>query len=336
MEVFDCLIIGGGPAGLYASFYAGLRDLKVAILEAQEQLGGKLQFYPEKMVWDVGAMPPTKGKQITQNLIEQATLFKPSIYLNTKITHIQKQNDYFQLTAQDGQTFLGKSILLCIGGGIYQPKRLQCEIEATANKKIYAHFPNPSQLKGKTLLVSGGGNSAADYALEALHYQADVKLCYRGTKLKAHEAQIKQFTQAGGQILLNHTISAVHWVNQQLQISFTNQQPVFCDYLLVQHGYHHEGSLLKHGGIDFHLQEQGLLDCPHPSLTNQPGIFAAGDVQHFKGKVNLLAGAFQDAAYAVNQIKVYLDHTSQPFEMVSSHNHKFDQKNQSLFQEEMT
>lgn len=333
MEIFDCLIIGGGPAGLYASFYAGLRDLNVAILEAQDHLGGKLHFYPEKMVWDVGAMPPTKGKQIQQNLIEQAQLFKPTIFLNTKIIHIEKQEALFQVTAQNGQKFLGKTILLCIGGGIYRPKMLQCSIDSAAQSRIYTHFPNPMLLKDKRLLVSGGGNSAIDYALEALNYQSKVSLCYRGAKLKAHEAQCKQFKQSGGEILLNHTIQTIQLVNQQLQITFTNQQTIYCDYLLVQHGYYHEADLLHQADLAFCLHEHMYLNCTQPGLTNQPGIFAAGDVQYFQGKLNLLAGAFQDAAYAINQIKVYLDCHSQPFAMVSSHNHKFDEKNQRLFQQ---
>ncbi len=334
--IADVLIIGGGPTGLYASFYAGLRDLSVVLFEAQAELGGKINFYPEKMVWDVGALPPTKGKKVKEHLIEQAKLFDPTVYMKTKIIALTKEDDLFYAVDDQGRTHVGRTVLVCIGGGVVSPQKLPCFIHNNVDNYIHYQFPDQQAIQGKHLVISGGGDAAVDYAIEAVSYGAKVTLCYRGEKLKAHEAQVKKMKAEGIQVLMNHTIDGVNQAetfNMVLRLkNSANHETIdfLCDHLLIQHGYDRDSGLLDKVSFDLARHEDFYLNCEIPTKTSHPGVFAAGDIHYLKGKGNLLAGAFQDAAQAVNQIKHYLEPTSVPQAMVSSHNEKFSERNRQL------
>lgn len=329
-SIIDLIIVGGGPAGLYAAFYGGLRDLSIALLEARGTLGGKINFYPEKFVWDIGALPATQGKKVRQNLIEQAETFGPEISLNTKVTHITQKNNLFYVTDNQNQTRVCRSILLAVGGGVVAPKKLSVPINEELSSNVHYAFPNHQAIKGKRLVISGGGDAALDYGNECLDYAKEVFVVYRGNSLKALEASHRNFLEKGGQLLLNQEIHGVRQgSSHEMEIVLSNQV-LATDHLLIQHGYDRDSSLLDNLPFTFEKVDNFYLHCDIPTQTNIPGIFAAGDIQTSKGKLHLLAGAFQDAANSINLIKQYLDPESHQQAMVSSHNHKFDEKNHLL------
>ncbi|MGM0125359.1 ferredoxin/flavodoxin-NADP+ reductase [Enterococcus sp. AZ194] len=329
----DLVIIGGGPAGLYGAFYAGLRDISVTLLEAQEELGGKLNFYPEKFVWDVGGLPPTKGKIIRENLIQQATTFEATIYTKAKAVQIKQEEQLFYVEDATGRIHPCRAILFAIGGGIVSPTKLELVISEELQSAIHYTFPSQKELRGKQILVSGGGDAAVDYANDCLKYAHQVKLIYRGNKLKAHETAIRNFQTNGGEILLN---SEIHQIDKshsgQLRLQLKNQMMLEADHLLVQHGHERDSSFLETLEFSFAKEQDFYFSCEEPTKTNVEGIYAAGDIQFSKGKLYLLAGAFQDAATSINQIKQYLAPESSNYAMVSSHNHKFDQRNDALIE----
>ncbi|MFV0558263.1 MAG: NAD(P)/FAD-dependent oxidoreductase [Enterococcus sp.] len=329
--IVDVVIIGGGPAGLYATFYGGLRELSVTVLEATEVLGGKINFYPEKFVWDIGALPPSLGREVRANLIKQAQTFNPNIFLNSKACQINKVDDFFHVSDEQGRIHVCRAVLFAIGGGVVAPKKLSAEIADEVSDMIHYAFPNRQAITGKRLVVSGGGDAAVEYATQCLEYAAEVFIFYRGEKLKALEASVAKFKKNGGQFVLNTTIQEVRQGSSHHMELVTDQELFHADHLLVQHGYNRDGSLLDELSFALTKEDDFYLYCEEPTCTNIPGLFAAGDVQFSKGKLYLLAGAFQDAATSINQIKHYLDPQSHQRGMVSSHNHKFDELNQELF-----
>jgi thioredoxin reductase (NADPH) len=338
-EVHDVTIIGAGPAGLYSAFYAGLREMKTKIIEYQPFLGGKVNVYPEKMIWDVGGLTPVTGEQLIKQLIQQGTTFDPTIVLNEKVVSIAEEEGCFALHTNSGQIHYSKTVIIAIGAGILKPMKLQVEgaekFEVTNlhyTVKSYARFHN------KTVLISGGGNSALDWASELSDVAKKVYLTYRKDSLKGHEATITKVQKHGVVCLLNTEIEQLiasddHSVIERVVLRHHGDNAVTeleVDEVIVCHGYESEKELIHNSKVQIRMKDEYCIDGTPLSETSVPGIFAAGDILKHDGKLFLIAGAFQDAANAVNRAKQFITPDAASYGMVSSHNDLFKEKNKEL------
>ncbi len=339
MELYDVTIIGGGPAGLYSAFYSGLRNMKTKIIEVQSILGGKVNIYPEKMLWDVGGQPPIQAQHFIHNLIQQAMTFEPTVCLNTKVDNITKVENYFVIATNDGKLHYSKTILVAVGGGILNPIKLDLE-GAKKYEMTNLHYTilGLERFKNKTVLVSGGGNGAIDWAVELLYVAEEVIVVYRKDQLTAHEAQIEKLKAHGVKILLNAKIKKLvsneekTIINEVVIDNAGDEQILIVDDILICHGYNREISLTYSKEIQPELHEEYYLVSKGKCMTNIPGIFGAGDIMSYEDKVNLLIGTFQDAVLAVNSAKLFIQPDASKIGMVSSHNDMFEQKNRELLE----
>lgn len=340
-DVFDITIIGAGPAGLYSAFYSGLRGLKTKVLDAQNVLGGKLNVYMEKMVWDVGGQPPLPAAQLIDQLVKQATTFHPTICLETKVTKIERlEDDTFALYTKTGDVHYSKTVVLALGSGILKPQKLTME-GADRFEVANLHYVVKSlrQFEGRHVVISGGGNAAIDWANELAPLAASVTVVYRKEAFTgAHEAQIEQLMQSGATCLFNTTICklladqeghAIDRVEVKDELTGETSQ-LEVDEVIINHGYEIDAELLQNSSFDFELDEYSRVIGSDASETSVPGIFAAGDILIHSSKVNLIAGCFHDAANAVNRAKLYIEPTAEKVAMVSSHNDVFKEKNKEL------
>lgn len=344
-DIYDVTIIGGGPAGLYSAFYSGLRGLKTKLIESQEQLGGKVLLYPEKLIWDIGGHPPILGEQLVKQMIAQAKTFDPTILTGTKVDFIERLNELFVLHTAQGEKHYSKTILLAIGGGIIHPQKLTLEgAEKYEMSNLHYTVQSYKRFVGKDIIISGGGNTAIDWAVELSPIAKNVTVVYRKDMLSAHEATIQEALDAGVQIECNTTITklsanidktAIEFVtceNSQTKQSYTRQ----IDEVIVSHGYNREASLIFDEAISIPKKDDYYFEAKATGETAQPGIFAAGDIISFEGKIHLLLGTFQDAANAVNSIKTYLEPSAHRNAVVSSHNEAFKEKNRSIIENSLT
>lgn len=339
IEIFDLTIIGGGPAGLYSAFYGGLREMKTKIIEAQPELGGKIHVYPEKVIWDVGGLGPITGAKLIEQLKKQAMTFNPEVVVNEKILSISRRDGLFIMKSDSGSIHYSKSIIVAIGSGILKPQKLKLEgAEKYEMSNLHYMVNSLKYFKDRTVVISGGGNSAIDWANSLEPVAKKVYLVHRRDCFSGHESQVTQLMNSSVECIFNSSITNLIANENHTSIAsveLTNQKtgeihslPV--DEILINHGFDQDASLLEKSELDVVLIDNFFIDGTPTSETSVPGLYAAGDILKHEGKLNLIAGTFQDAANAVNKAKQFIEPAADNAAMVSSHNKVFSERNKEL------
>lgn len=338
LELFDTTIIGGGPAGLYAAFYSGMRDMKTKLIDAQSELGGKLLIYPEKMIWDVGAVTPIRCGQLIKQLIEQAHTFSPTIVLGQQIERLERLSDgTLLLTTQTGERHRTRTILLAVGYGVPNPAKLELEgAERYEASNLYYTVTDLERFRGKLVLLSGGSDTAVDWAMELESIAAEITMVHRRPKLGGHETNVRQIMDSSIRVFSPYVIEKLHGSEDQIrevtvrQVDSEESLRIEVDAVLINHGYPSNLGGLQQWGLEM---DSGRFVAGMRMVTSQSGIFVAGDAAVYDNKLNLIAGAFQDAALAVNGAKLYVEPDAASMAYVSSHNGVFNERNAVLGQD---
>lgn len=336
LELYDITVIGGGPAGMYAAFYSGMRDMKTKVIEAKDELGGRMLIYPEKMIWDVGGVTPVLCENLVSGLKQQARTFDPKIVLGQQVTGLERREDgTFVLTAASGERHWTKTVVLAIGYGILKMAKL--EIEGADRYEVTNLHYTVQELdvfRGRNVLISGGGNSAVDWANELEPVAANVTIVHRRDKFWGHEKNVIKMQQSSVDVRILHAVSELHSSDgrtiDEVSVKHVESEQVErlkVDAVIVNHGLTSDYGPLKEWGL--HM-EDSVAVVDGKLKTNIPGIFAAGDFASYDSKLRLIAGAFTDAALAVNSAKLYIDPEAPKVAYVSSHNDRFKEKNKAL------
>lgn len=331
-NMYDVTIIGGGAAGLYSSFYAGLRGMKTKIIEFQSSLGGKVQLFPEKKIWDIGGQPPITGDAFIKQLINQALTFQPTIELNSKVLKLQQCEDQtFEIHTSTGVHY-SKSVIVAVGGGIINPQKLDVEgVTKEELQNLHYVVRQFEKFRDQKVIISGGGNTAIDWANELYGIAKEVHIVYRGEKFSAHESQV-EYLQSHAKIRLNTSIQRVIADEQNKTVKEVvlkcgeDEQFLAVDHVIVSHGFDMDQSIEYAFDETLKRVDDFYIETTAQTITSVPGVYAAGDIAKYDGKVNLLVGCFQDAVNAVNRAKIFIEPQAQEFAMVSSHNERVQKK----------
>ncbi|KLA35023.1 NAD(P)/FAD-dependent oxidoreductase [Bacillus cereus] len=344
-ELFDVTVIGGGPAGLYSAFYSGLREMRTKIIEFQPHLGGKIHVYPEKMIWDVGGLLPVTGDKLIEQLVQQGLTFKPEVVLDTKVESIiRNQDGTFTLKTSTGEEHFSKTVIVATGSGILKPQKLSIEgAERFEVSNLNYTVKSLKRFKGKTVIISGGGNSAVDWANELEPIAKKVYVTYRKEELSGHEAQVKQLMDSSAECFFNTSITKLIAGDNHEAIEYvelTNHEtgeishlPI--DEVIINHGYERDITLLENSELDVAIIDNYYIAGNANSESSVDGLYAAGDILKHEGKLHLIAGAFQDAGNAVNKAKQFIQPDASEYGMVSSHNEVFKKRNRELIKQMM-
>ncbi|MGG1616534.1 NAD(P)/FAD-dependent oxidoreductase [Paenibacillus sp. NRS-1781] len=334
-DIYDITIVGGGPAGMYAAFYSGMRAMRTKLIDAKQELGGFMRTYPEKLIWDVGGVEPIRCERLIDALERQAKTFDPSIVLGQEIAHLERHDDVFVLTSKTGECHYTRTILLCAGRGMTQVQKLDVE-GANRYELTNLHYviTDLSRFKDKRVLISGGGDSAVDWANEIVKLAKEVIVAHRRDEFTAHELPVAQM-RASAKVMTPYMIDCLYGAGDSIQrvalkhIKTGAIKRVEVDEVVVSHGFDRDfGDVLK-WGLD---REDYGVSVDARMRTSIPGIFGAGDFITYGSKVRLIAGAFNDAVLAVNSAKLYLEPTASDMAGVSSHHSAFFEKNKEILQ----
>ncbi|MGO4786853.1 NAD(P)/FAD-dependent oxidoreductase [Paenibacillus sp. 2KB_20] len=307
----DLLIIGGGPAGMFAAFYGGMRQASVKLIESMPQLGGQLAaLYPEKYIYDVAGFPKVTAQELVNNLSTQMELFKTDIRLEEKVQAVEKLEErHFVVKTNLGEHH-AKAVIITAGVGAFQPRRLEIEGAEAYEKSNLHYFVNDlSRFKGKKVLISGGGDSAVDWALMIEPIAEQVTLVHRRDKFRAHEHSVEQLMASKVNIITPTEITELHGDDTITKVTLSHiktkeTQEIEVDDVIVNFGFVSSLGPISEWGIAI---ESNSIVVDSRMETSIPGIFAAGDITTYPGKVKLIAVGFGEAPTAVNNAKVYFD-----------------------------
>jgi ferredoxin/flavodoxin---NADP+ reductase len=316
--VVDLAVIGGGPTGLFGAFYAGLRGLSVKIIDSLELLGGQLvTLYPEKYIYDVAGFPKILAKDLAQQLIEQVRRYDPAVCLGERVMNVTHNaaEKVFSLQTQLS-VHKARSILVAAGVGAFEPKTLGLnEAAGYQGRGLYYFVKELAALRQKRVLIVGGGDSAVDWANTVAPIASSVTLIHRRDQFRAHEQSVAQMRRQPINILTFHELRRIEGREKIERATIydnrtNDEQTLEIDALLVNVGFHNSLGPIKDWGLEI---EGGAIKVDSTMMTSQPGIFAAGDIATFPGKLKLIATGFGEACVAVNYAKHYLDPAAHVF-----------------------
>ncbi|WP_160722380.1 NAD(P)/FAD-dependent oxidoreductase [Bacillus sp. USDA818B3_A] len=311
-KIYDITIIGGGPTGLFTAFYGGLRQASVKIIESLPQLGGQLSaLYPEKYIYDVAGFPKIRAQELINNLKEQMAKFEPTVVLEQSVEKFEKHKDgLFKLTTNK-EVHYTKSIIITTGNGAFQPRRLELECARQyENRNLYYFIDDLNQLRGQKVVVFGGGDSAVDWALMLEPIAESVTIVHRRDKFRAHEHSVENLYNSKVEVKTPYVpadlIGDDEGIKQVVLKTVKGEETEIIDVDAVICNYGFVSSLgpIKEWGLTI---EKNSIVVNSKMETNIPGIYAAGDICTYAGKVKLIACGFGEAPTAINNAKSFID-----------------------------
>ncbi|MBB6670942.1 NAD(P)/FAD-dependent oxidoreductase [Cohnella nanjingensis] len=311
LEPVDVAIIGGGPAGMFAAFYGGMRKMSVTVIESMPQLGGQLAaLYPEKYIYDVAGFPKVTAQQLVDNLKRQMELFQPNIALEEKVVAVRKLDDRLFEVETDKRVHQARAVIITAGVGAFEPRKLELAEAAGYEKENLHYFVSDlERFRGRRVLLTGGGDSALDWSLMLEPIAAQVTLVHRRDKFRAHEHSVELLHQSKVNVVVPKEITALHGETRIERVTLTDVKSGETsehevDDVIVNFGFVSSLGPIAEWGLAI---EGGSVVVDSRMETNIRGIFAAGDITTYPGKLKLIAVGFGEAPTAINNAKVYVD-----------------------------
>ncbi len=319
MDLYDITIIGGGPTGLFGSFYAGLRGLKVKVIDVLPELGGQLTaLYPEKYVYDVAGHPKILAKDLAKNLATQASLFKPTIVLGEKVLDLKKTEEgHWQIITDASDAHHTKTVLLALGAGACVPKKLDADYDRSLEgESIFYAVKNKEKFRGKNVLIIGGGDSAVDWANEFSVLANKVTLIHRRDQFRAVQTSVEEMKRNKVDIKTFYELKEIKTSGKNVEevIIFDNrtgkEETLKVDALIINIGFVINLDFLKSWGLKMDVNAITVNEMMETSL---PGVYAAGDIAAHTAKLKLIATGAAEAATAVNFAVTFINPSAKAF-----------------------
>jgi len=311
----DAVIIGAGPAGLFAVFELGLNDIKCHLIDILDKPGGQCaELYPEKPIYDIPAIPKCTGAELTAKLMEQIKPFNPVFHLGQMAESMAKQPDgKWRVTTDAGVVIDARIVVIAAGGGSFMPKRPPIKgIEEYEGKSVFYAVRKMDHFKGKNIVIAGGGDSAVDWALNLQPVAKHVTVIHRRNEFRAApdsvskmwalvsegkmDIKIGNFTEIKGEGGQVKSLTLVDESKKELSLP--------CECLLAFYGLTMKLGPVAHFGLA--LQDNLIPVNTADFETSVPTVFAIGDINTYPGKMKLILSGFHEAALMARKAFTYI------------------------------
>ncbi len=312
----DLSIIGAGPAGLYAAYYAGFRGQQVALLDSLPEPGGQVAaLYPEKLIFDVAGFPAVKGQELIERCVEQAAPYDPVYILNNRAEDLEAHEDgSFTIRTHRGIEVHTKAVLITGGIGTFTPRPLPDAEEFEGRGLVY-FVRELETMRDQDVLIVGGGDSACDWALNLEGIAKSITLIHRRDRFRAHEDSVAKLYASSVRVMTFTEVSRIFGEDGVERVEvFDNRsderETLTISKVVAALGFKSDLGPLKSWDVEIDGRHI-LVDTT--MQTNIPGVFAAGDITEYEGKVRLISVGFGEAATAVNNAAVHIDPEARVF-----------------------
>ena len=316
-DIRDITIIGGGPTGLFAAFYAGMRGTSCRIVDSLPELGGQLAaLYPEKYIYDVGGFAKVLAKDLVKGLVEQALQFDPDVVLDEQVHALDCAGDHFVLNCAGG-SYRTRTVVIAGGKGAFEPMPLKCPgYEEFMHNGVEYAVRDPEMFRGRKVMIVGGGDTALDFVIMLKDVADSLTLVHRRDGWRAHEATVTLVEKAAEAEEIDlrtfYEVRTIHGDSSVERVTiFDNrtdkETTLECDAVLSCVGFKPDLGPIKSWGLKV---EKNRILVDALMATSVPGVFAAGDVVNYEGKLDLIATGFAEAAVAVNNAVHHVDPTA--------------------------
>jgi thioredoxin reductase (NADPH) len=309
--MFDITVVGAGPVGLYATYYAGLRECRTKLIETYPQVGGRLiSMYPEKEIFDVAGHRRIVAADLVRELTTQAMQYDATVVLNERVVGLRILDErVIELATSEGCHYT-QTVIIAAGCGAFVPRKLDVPgLIDFEGHGIFYFLGSFEPLRGKKVLIVGGGNSAVDWALSLDGIASEVTLCHRTYRWQAHEAMVHRLLSSSVRVKFpyftlkevlgeDRVSGAVIW-NERSGL----EERIEVDAIVLSIGMLTNIEPFRQWGLN--IVGSGIAVAPDMS-TNLPGVYAAGDIVTYPGKVLLITAGSGEAATAVNAAKEYI------------------------------
>jgi thioredoxin reductase len=312
----DLLIVGAGPVGLYAAYYAGFRGLRTALVDSLPAAGGQVAaMYPEKPIYDIAGFPVIRGRDLVARLVAQADSFGPSYLLGDMAQTLTRQDDgRIEVITRSGAVIRCGAVLISGGIGTFTPRPLPAGSEWLGCGLSY-FVPALDAHRGQDVIVVGGGDSACDWALSLEPLARSVTLVHRRATFRAHAHTVSQLLASTVEVITDAAVTAVSGQDRVTSVEITSTahgphtRPA--QAVIAALGFTANLGPVRDWGID--IVANRYVAVGTTMATTLPGVFAAGDITDYPGKVRLISVGFGEAATAVNNAAVLLRPDEQLF-----------------------
>lgn len=312
----DALIVGAGPAGLFQVFELGLLDVRAHVVDAMPQVGGQCaELYPDKPIYDIPALPVCGAQELVERLMAQIAPFKPTFHLGQEVVKVERMPDArLHVMTSTGTEFMARTVVIAAGVGAFLPRKLKVEgLEPLEGRQLHYKVRDPSMFAGSEVVVAGGGDSALDWALELAGKGAAVVLVHRSQDFRAAPASVRRMRELCDAMEMQFVEGDIAGLEQDgermTHVRVRGKDSVVrridAQHLLVFWGLSPKLGPVARWGLN--LEKNQIVVDTEAFRTNEPGIYAVGDINTYPGKKKLILSAFHEGALAAFHIREYLN-----------------------------